>query len=393
MNICLISKEYPPETGGGGIGTHLHALAQALAHRGHSIVVLSSTLKDQPSCSISDGVYLYRIPIPKKYGFFNHLVYALHVRKKFLALAPNHNIQVVEAPEYGAESVFLELFGCPVPVSVSLQMGTYIVYKMAEKLPRDPAAILAIIFEWLAIYKADAITAPTQYMAAFMKKLLKLPEGKIQILPNAADLPEDLNGKKPIDTRVRRVLFVGRLEKRKSPDLLARVIPEILKVFPDTVFTFIGQDIMQGPGKTSMQVYCETLIGKQYMDRVEFLGKRSHDEVEKYYSMSDIFVLPSTFESFGVVYAEAMLHQLPVVACQGAGVEEIIPDKIAGLLIKLGEAGELRNAVLRLLSDEPMRETMGKAGKEFAITHFSAPVVAETHENFYHTLIANGKAN
>lgn len=392
MNICLISKEYPPETGGGGIGTHVHALALALVQRGHSIVVLSSTLETQPSYTISSGIHLYRIPVPTRYGFFNRLVYAIRVRKKFLTLAVEHKIQVVEAPEYDAESVFLELFGCPVPVVVRLHAGTYIVHKMAGKIPKHPVALLAILLEWLAIYKADAITAPTHAMAVSCKKMLKLPERAIQVLSNAVDLPNELDETKHFDRPARRILYIGRLEKRKSPDLLARAIPEILKIFPDAVFTFIGQDVLQGPGKSSMQVYCESLIGHECMPRVEFLGRRSHEEVEEYLSSSEIFVLPSRFESFGIAYAEAMLHQLPIVACQGAGVEEIVPENIAGFLVKQGDAGALRDAILRLLGSDSMRQKMGKAGREFALSHFSAPVVAEAHESFYHSLVYE-KAN
>jgi glycosyltransferase involved in cell wall biosynthesis len=326
--------------------------------------------------------------VPKRYGIFNRLIYALWVRRKFLALARTYKIQIVEAAEYDAESVFIELFGCPVPVVVRLQAGTYIVQKMAGKAIRHPVAILSIMMEWLAIHMADALTAPTYSMASYCQRLLKLSERAIQVLPNTVSVPEDPCNKRQRDTSKRRILYVGRLEKRKSPDFLARVIPEILGVFPNILFTFIGLDDLQGPGKTSMQVYCESLIGVGFMERVEFLGKRSHAEVEEYLSASDIFVLPSRFESFGVVYAEAMLHGLPVIACLGAGVEEVVPQNVAGFLINHGDVEALRDAILLLLSDECMRREMGEAGREFALSHFSAPVVAEAHEVFYQSLIS-----
>lgn len=388
MNICFISKEYPPETGGGGIGTHVHALAHGLAERGHTVVVLSSTSENQPSYFLSRGVHLYRITAPKRYGIFNRLIYALWVRRKFLALARTYKIQIVEAAEYDAESVFIELFGCPVPVVVRLQAGTYIVQKMAGKALRHPVAILSTMLEWLAIHMADALTAPTGSMASYCRRLLKLRGRAIHVLPNTVSIPEDTCNRRHCDRASRRILYVGRLEKRKSPDFLARVIPEVLAVFPDTLFTFIGLDDLQGPGKTSMQTYCESLVGAGFMERVEFLGKRSHAEVEEYLSASDIFVLPSRFESFGVVYAEAMLHGLPIVACLGAGVEEVIPQNVAGFLVDHGDVGALRDAILRLLGDDRIRREMGEAGREFALSHFSAPIVAEAHEIFYRALIS-----
>jgi glycosyltransferase involved in cell wall biosynthesis len=81
-----------------------------------------------------------------------------------------------------------------------------------------------------------------------------------------------------------------------------------------------------------------------------------------------------------------MLHQLPVVACKEAGVEEIIPAH-TGFLVKQGDAGELCSAILRLLGDDQLRQRMGTAGKEFAASFFSAPVVAEAHEHFYQSLL------
>lgn len=388
MNICFISKEYPPETGGGGIGTHVHALAHGLAQRGHTVVVLSSTSGNQPSYFFSHGVHIYRIPAPKRYGIFNRSIYALWVRRKFLALARTYRIQIVEAAEYDAESVFIELFGCPVPVVVRLQAGTYIVQKMAGKALRHPVAILSVMMEWVAVHMADALTAPTSSMASYCQRLFNLPEQAIRILPNTVSVPEDPCDIRYCDKPSRRILYVGRLEKRKSPDFLARVIPEVLEVFPDTLFTFIGVDDLQGPGKTSMRAYCESLIGAGFMERVEFLGKRSHAEVEEYLSASDIFVLPSRFESFGVVYAEAMLHGLPVVACLGAGIEEVVPQNVAGLLVDHGDVGALRDAIIRLLSNDRMRREMGEAGREFALSRFSAPVVAGAHEVFYRFLIS-----
>jgi glycosyltransferase involved in cell wall biosynthesis len=284
--------------------------------------------------------------------------------------------------------VFLQLFGCPVPVVVRLHTGTYIVHKMAGKLPKHPMVILSLIMEWLAIHNADALTAPTSFMAAYCKLILKLRDRTIHVLPNAVDLPKALH-RKDVRTPYRRIVYVGRLEKRKSPHILARVIPAILKIFPGTVFTFIGQDVLQGPGKSSMQHYCESLIGMEFMDCVEFLGKRSHEEVEEYLSISDVFVLPSKFESFGIAYVEAMLHGLPVVACRGSGVEETVPENVAGLFVNQDDAGALRDAILRLLGEDLTRREMGNAGREFALSHFSAPIVAQAHEAFYHSLLHN----
>lgn len=387
MNICLISKEYPPETGGGGIGTHVQAVGRELARRGHTIVVLSSTLERQPSYCSRDGIHLYRIPLPTQYGFFNQLVHALHVRSKALAIVREHQIQVVEAPEYDGESVFLELFRCPVPIVVRLQAGTYMINRTVGKVPKHPVAILATIMEWLAIWRADAITAPTQSMAAASRSMLRLPERPIQILPNAAEPPLYLRRTERPANAPLRILFVGRLERRKSPDLLAAAIPDILRRFPDTIFTFIGDDIPQGPGKSSMRRYCEALIGADLLDHVEFLGRQPHEVVEEYLARSDLFVLPSKFESFGIAYAEAMLYGLPVIACRGAGVEEVVPEGIAGSYVPQESTEALRDAILQLLGDPLLRQKMGQAGEEFALQHYTASCVAEAHETFYRGLL------
>ncbi len=121
--------------------------------------------------------------------------------------------------------------------------------------------------------------------------------------------PNYLPGHK-LNSIVKKVLYIGRLETRKSPDLLAHVIPEVIKEYPDVNFVFIGLDTNDGPRETSMQEYCQTLIGPDFAGKVSFLGKQPHQTVLKYLSECDIFVLPSRFKSFGIAYVEAMLNCL-----------------------------------------------------------------------------------
>jgi glycogen(starch) synthase len=258
---------------------------------------------------------------------------------------------------------------------------------MRNKHPKHPAIILSIILEWLAIQLAIAVTAPTKSMANYCKKTLNLFGTNIDVIPNAVEIDADLP-KKHFCKPEKQILYVGRLERLKSPDFLSRVMSEILRDYPNVSLVFIGLDTPQGPKKSSMQVYCESLIGSDLRNRVKFLGKQPFDVVESYMTQSDLFVLPSRFESFGIAYVEAMIHQLPVIACKGSGVEDVVPNGLAGLFIDHDNDCALYDAIVLLLTDDQLREKMGEAGRRFALRHYDALEIAKAHEIYYRSILS-----
>ncbi len=134
-------------------------------------------------------------------------------------------------------------------------------------------------------------------------------------------------------------------------DALARLGPR----HGDVAYVVVGD----GPEKRRLEARARQL---GLSGRVTFLGWRSHDEVLGLMARADAFVLPSSPEGFGLVYAEAMAQGTPVVACRGEGPDDFIGDGVSGLLVPPGDSDAVARAIARLL-DEPATAARLAAGR------------------------------
>ena len=96
-----------------------------------------------------------------------------------------------------------------------------------------------------------------------------------------------------------------------------------------------------------------------------FLGKIFHDKLPKYYHVADIFVLPSLYESFGIVFLEAMASGLPIISTNVAAIPEVVNKKV-GILVRPKNVEELTEAILTLIKNEKRRRRMAKEGMKLA---------------------------
>src|SRR5205809_691275 len=108
MRICLVSQEYPPETGGGGIGTQTYLKAQGLAARGHDVHVISASWDREARTYRDRGVLIHRIPepalgVPGYEESTYWLAYSTAVAQKLHAIAQDISFDIIQFPEYGGE--------------------------------------------------------------------------------------------------------------------------------------------------------------------------------------------------------------------------------------------------------------------------------------------------
>ena len=150
------------------------------------------------------------------------------------------------------------------------------------------------------------------------------------------------------------ILGVGNLIPIKGHELLLHAFADICSDFPDLSCELIGD----GPERSRLTTaVAELNIG----DRVRFLGRQSRKQVADAMRRCAVFALPSRYEGLGCVYLEAMCAGKPVIACRGQGIEEIIEHGINGWLVGANDAGELKDALVRLLQDAQLRRQIGEA--------------------------------
>ncbi len=168
-----------------------------------------------------------------------------------------------------------------------------------------------------------------------------------------------------VNERTKVVLAVCRLVDRKGIDTLIQSMEQLKARFPEAQLVVVGD----GP------------LHKAWSDLAELLQvpttwvSQADDElVNKWYAAADVFCLPGQektddIEGFGIVYLEAAAHGLPVIAGQGGGVAEAVLDGVTGLVV-LPAVEPVKEALARLLTNESLRDQMGRAGRQRAVAEF-----------------------
>ncbi len=151
------------------------------------------------------------------------------------------------------------------------------------------------------------------------------------------------------------VLFLGRLDARKSPDVLLRASRTMLSEHPDANLLFGGDGYPE-----RYKALAEEL---GIADRCEFLGWITGEEKEKLFERAGVYCLPSKNEGMPMSVLEAMAHGVPTIATPVGGVPQVIQDGVNGFLMPVDDEEKLSALLCRLVGDGALREEMGMAGR------------------------------
>jgi phosphatidylinositol alpha-1,6-mannosyltransferase len=171
------------------------------------------------------------------------------------------------------------------------------------------------------------------------------------------------------------VLTVGRLQKRKGQDMLIRALPRIRERVPRVLYAIVGDGEERGRLE-GLSRECGV------SESVQFLGEAGSEQLLRCYQQCDLFALPNRevdgdFEGFGMVLVEAQACGRPVLAGDSGGTRETMQPGRTGVIVDCTRPEPLAEAVAELLADGPRREAMGAAAREWALTHFDWPRLAE----------------
>jgi glycosyltransferase involved in cell wall biosynthesis len=169
--------------------------------------------------------------------------------------------------------------------------------------------------------------------------------------------------------RARRILFVGRLIKRKGVDVLLDAFAELLASMPDVELDIVGDGPLMLPLRNQAE---RSGIGGKVSFHGTLTGPRLHDR----FAQSDVLAMPSRstpddVEGFGTVFLEAGLFGKPVVGTRTGGIPEAVLDEKTGLLVPDGDSHALAEALRRILNDQELCRRMGREGRERVISEFT----------------------
>jgi len=247
---------------------------------------------------------------------------------------------------------------------------------------------------------ANQIIAATLAEQAQLEWLYKAEVQKITVIPPGVDtghfypIPAD-EAKSfiglPLNERM--ILFVGRIEPLKGVDTLIRAISmlrlnDVSNQHP-VHLAIIGGEPDAGPEEMNAEmIRLQQLCHNLCMDRmVVFLGKRGQDTLPYYYSAAEVVVMPSHYESFGMVALEAMACGTPVVASQVGGLAFLVQDGLTGYSVPDQDPHALADRLARILGDASMRSQMSEQAANYA-RQYSWSIIAAQVAKVYEEIIS-----
>jgi glycogen(starch) synthase len=394
LNIVYISQELPPGTIG-GIGRFTLDLARAMARAGHTVHII--TRGDAPRIEYNDGLYIHYIKYVdpsadalKITPLAWTIAHLLSVYSYLLALSSRFEVDIISGPIWLAESLFAALSRRWVTV-LTLHTTMKTVSELHPNEAERPEAKMLIALEELAYRSADMIQSNSE--AVRLKSAKDYGDHK-----NVLTVPHGIDPIVGTSTRQHKlhdrlnVLFVGRVELRKGADTLLETIDLLFPMgdksnWPKLNFIIAGPSSNNtGVKGTFSEWFGERRPDLVLSNHVRFTGEVTSEDLEELYRDADIFVLPSRFESFGLVLLEAMRYGVPVIASDTSGMAEIV-NADCGRTFTPSNSSALAERILELANSPNLRLQLGKEAIRAVETKFNITEIAARIEAKYTELL------
>lgn len=338
---CRSPSCYPTFGGSGVVATEL---GLELARRGHEIHFITYS---QPVrlALLNPNVHYHEVNVPE-YPLFHYQPYELALSSKLVDMVKLYKIELLHVhyaiphayAGYMAKQM-LKNEGINLPMITTLH-GTDITL-----VGNHPFYKPAVTF---SINKSDYVTSVSQSLKDDTLKLFKI-KNKIKVIPNFIELDKV---KKDPNAPCHRYVMANENERiitHISNFRKVKRIPDIIKIFYNVQKEIPAKLMMvgDGPEKEKAEILCQEL---GILDKVIFFGN-SH-EIDKILCMTDLFLLPSETESFGLAALEAMACGVPVISSNSGGLPEVNYDGFSGYLSNVGNVEEMAQNALKILKDD-----------------------------------------
>ncbi|MGB7843885.1 MAG: N-acetyl-alpha-D-glucosaminyl L-malate synthase BshA [Salinimicrobium sp.] len=368
MKIAIVC--YPTFGGSGVVATEL---GMALSKRGHEIHFI--TYKQPVRLEqLSGNIHFHEVNVPE-YPLFHYQPYELALSSKLVDMVKLHEIELLHV-HYAIPHAYagfmakkmLEEEGIFLPMVTTLH-GTDITL-----VGNHPFYKPAVTF---SINSSDVVTSVSQSLKSDTLRLFKVRK-EIEVVPNFIDTSKYQNS---VSDCHRSVLASGneKIITHVSNFRKVKRIDDVIMVFYNIQKKIAARLIMVGQGPE--REMAEELVAELGIEeKVVFLGE-SH-EIDKILSFSDLFVLPSENESFGLAALEAMVNGVPVISTNTGGLPEVNKDGFSGFLSGVGEVEAMAENALTILRDEKTLKLFKENARKQAF-NFDIYTVVPLYEDLY----------
>jgi glycogen(starch) synthase len=293
---------------------------------------------------------------------------------------------IVEYPDWNAEGWVFAL-NRSLPIVAHLHTPLQLITAYAHSpFTRDIRWSSAL--ESFAVERAHVATTASQILADSLKEVGWLKRSDVDVIPYPLDLSRwQMNA--PVSETDPTVVFVGRIERRKAPELLVEALAIVRKRIPRAKGLFLGRS----SGTRDGLPYLDWLL-KTFGDNTgnRFVGEVPRDQLKAYLAQSRVLAMPSEFDSYGLAAAEAMAAGRPVVASSTTGVAELVQSSGAGSVFQAGNAEALANALLPFLENPSYAQRTGEKARGAALKYHEPDALARHREAAYaRALVARGR--
>ena len=377
MKIAIVC--YPTFGGSGVVATEL---GLELAHRGHEIHFITYR---QPVrlALLNSKVHYHEVNVPE-YPLFHYQPYELALSSKLVDMVKLYKIELLHVhyaiPHAYAGYMAKQMLkdeGIIIPMVTTLH-GTDITL-----VGNHPFYKTAVSF---SINKSDIVTSVSQSLKDDTYKLFNIKK-EIHVIPNFIELDKIRNESQISCHRSVMAKKEERIVTHISNFRKVKRIPDIIKIFYKIQEKIPAKLMMvgDGPEKVKAEQLCKEL---GIEEKVIFFGNSS--EIDQILSYSDLFLLPSETESFGLAALEAMAWSVPVISSNSGGLPEVNFDGISGYLSNVGDVDSMAENALKILTDDATLAKFRESALEIA-QQFDIKKILPMYEALYHEAINNSK--
>ena len=371
MNIAIVC--YPTFGGSGVVATEL---GLALARKGHQVHFITYSYPVRLDF-LEVNIHFHEVHV-EEYPLFHYQPYELALSTKMVYVVKTYNIDILHVhyaiphayAGYMAKQM-LKREGIELPMITTLH-GTDIT--LVGSHPNYKEAVT------FSINESDGVTAVSESLKRDTLRLFNI-DREIDVIPNFISLKkhtEPKECKRSVMARPdeRIITHISNFRKVKRVEDVVRVFTKIQEKIPAKLI-MVGD----GPDREIADQLCKNLGIKK---RVLFLGNTS--DIEQILCFSDLFLLPSMSESFGLSALEAMVAGVPVVSSNAGGIPEVNEEGVSGFLCEVGDIDTMAARALYILEDETRLKEFKKGALEVA-KRFDEEKIVPMYEALYFDVI------
>lgn len=406
LNICLLGYRSHPFVGGQGV--YIKYLSKALVDMGHRVDVMSGP----PYPELDPRVTLIKVPSLDLFAAPNHVTalrwkhltswsdffewwsmltggfaepYTFSRRVAKLLKIRDQQYDIIHDNQcLGYGLLELQKLGLPVVATVHHPITRDL--KLALEAAPDWRYRL-LVRRWHSflrmqkkvVQRLHHIVTVSECSRTDIAEAFALPVERIQLIHNGIDTTtfQPRAHIKPVPFRIMTTASAD--QPLKGLRFLLEAIAALKPRYPQLELLVVGK--LQEGGQTA-----ELLASLQLRDRVRFVSGISTDTLVDYYAEASVVVSPSLYEGFGLPAGEAMACGCAVISSDGGALPEVVGD--AGVIVPAGDSHALATALERVLTDDQLRQELGRKGRERIVQKFCWQVAAREFSQYYRRMLA-----